>query len=331
MARRSWIIPFLIFLILIPVIYYLLSDNFHDVIPDKVYRSAQLSPDQLEKVIRDKKIQSIINLRGTNRDEKWYINETAVARKHGVHYFDINLMSTKLPKFSQINLLFKTLQNAPQPILMHCLNGSDRSGLAGALALAIINDSSLAQLKQQISWRYFSFRPSSTGRLFFRAYENWLDSKPEHQHSTFTLQHWIKNKYVDAQGNIEYWIDAIGHTRFEEDFWGRDVAKLDAPDRNLIIHGWAYNPRTQAPVDNLVFEFADNYRVKVSFVNGRPDVANWLGLNPEQFKNKKLGWTVSVDTRKLIRGCQPIIAHLEKTSVSPERSFTTRFFICLDE
>src|SRR5437870_5021947 len=50
-----------------------LSHNLHTVIPGRVYRSAQLSPDLLERVIGTYGIRTVINLRGCGDPSPWYL------------------------------------------------------------------------------------------------------------------------------------------------------------------------------------------------------------------------------------------------------------------
>ena len=51
--------------------------NEHTVIPGKVYRSAQLSRERLQRTIADKKIRTVVNLRGCCPDMGWYQGEAA--------------------------------------------------------------------------------------------------------------------------------------------------------------------------------------------------------------------------------------------------------------
>ena len=49
-----------------------LTGNFNAVVPGEIYRSAQLTPDQLSGYIGAYNIKTIINLRGENIGEPWY-------------------------------------------------------------------------------------------------------------------------------------------------------------------------------------------------------------------------------------------------------------------
>ncbi len=50
----------------------LFGENFRSVIPDRVYRSGQLSPEELDARIRRHELRSIVNLRGEKENRDWY-------------------------------------------------------------------------------------------------------------------------------------------------------------------------------------------------------------------------------------------------------------------
>src|SRR5262249_21257370 len=58
--------------------------NKHTVIPGRVYRSAQLSPADLQRLIAEKKIRTVINLRGTCPDTDWYMGEARATHTAGI-------------------------------------------------------------------------------------------------------------------------------------------------------------------------------------------------------------------------------------------------------
>lgn len=146
----------------------------HSVIPHKVYRSAQLSSETLEYFVKKKRIKTVINMRGSQTNAKWYQNETNAMKKLGVQHYDIAMNSYKLPSKERIRKLTYLLMTSPKPILVHCLGGADRTGLASALALILNNSSSLRQSEQQFSLSHFVISKRSVGKLVFPYYTNWL-------------------------------------------------------------------------------------------------------------------------------------------------------------
>ncbi len=113
----------------------LAGQNFHTVSAGQVYRSGQLSAAQLEGRIKEQGLRTVINLRGPNPGKDWYDDETAVCRRLGIEHVDIRLSARELPDKAEATKLLEALHTAPRPLLVHCLNGADRSGLASAAYL----------------------------------------------------------------------------------------------------------------------------------------------------------------------------------------------------
>lgn len=132
---------FVVFLVIaIPLGYYLfffvVKANFREVVPQKVYRSAQPSPAQLKKWVHRYGIRTVINLRGdagkATKDEK------TTADKLGIEMVTIRFSSSSLPMRDSLAKLIQTIETAEQPILMHCRGGVERSGMASTLAAMAI-------------------------------------------------------------------------------------------------------------------------------------------------------------------------------------------------
>jgi protein tyrosine/serine phosphatase len=109
--------------------------NFHAVEAGRIYRSAQISESDLNRMIVQYGIRSVLNLRGAYPGEAWYDNEIAVSRTNGIEHFDYALSPDKFVNVKQSEELLKVIRNAPTPLLIHCKMGSDRTGLVSALYL----------------------------------------------------------------------------------------------------------------------------------------------------------------------------------------------------
>lgn len=116
------------------VLYILLTDNFHTVVPRQLYRSGQMSARSLTRVIQRHGIKSVVNLRGPGGDE-WYRAETNATALLRVPHLDLNLSARHELSEAEATKLIATLHSAPKPVLVHCDGGADRSGLASALYL----------------------------------------------------------------------------------------------------------------------------------------------------------------------------------------------------
>ncbi len=131
--------------------------NYHTVLRGELYRSGQLSATQLEEHIRHDHIRSIINLRGAAPRSEWYRQELAVARKEGVAHRDIDLSADVPLSAAQMKQLVALMADLPKPLLLHCLGGADRTGLAAALYLYALKGEPAQQADGQLALRYGHF------------------------------------------------------------------------------------------------------------------------------------------------------------------------------
>jgi undecaprenyl-diphosphatase len=154
--------------------YMKISGNIHTVIPGQVYRSAQLSPAQLQTVIDQKHIKAIIDL-APYGDE--YPEELAVANKNHVTHFDLGLNALIDPSPAQLKQLNNLIQTAPRPLLIHCAQGADRTGLASAMALAATPGYSDWNIKLQYSIIYGAIDPRSIGKTVMGSYFTYLSQQ----------------------------------------------------------------------------------------------------------------------------------------------------------
>lgn len=152
-----------------------LLGNVHVVVEKQYYRSAQLDKAALERVIQEYGIKSILNLLGTSHEKSWYADEIAVSRQLGVEHHDYGISASEFVNANKIDEILKILRDAPKPILVHCKNGADRSGLVSAIYLAEIQGVAVDEAIGQLSLYYghFPWLISETGAMdeSFRSYE----------------------------------------------------------------------------------------------------------------------------------------------------------------
>lgn len=115
--------------------YLQLVGNFHEVLPGRFYRSAQLSPEELGRYIDEYKIKTVINLRGANPAAAWYRAEEAMAVQHGAKEVSFEMSARKFLGMDRTFQLLELMRNAEGPVLVHCRSGADRTGLAALLYL----------------------------------------------------------------------------------------------------------------------------------------------------------------------------------------------------
>lgn len=130
-----------------------LRGNFHTVVEGVAYRSAQPVGDDLARWTADHGIRSVINLRGGQRGTDWYDAEIAASEQLGLTHFDFGMSAGKQLDPARAQALITLLRDAPKPVLIHCMSGADRTGLASALMLADLHHDETAA-EAQISFRY---------------------------------------------------------------------------------------------------------------------------------------------------------------------------------
>jgi protein tyrosine phosphatase (PTP) superfamily phosphohydrolase (DUF442 family) len=130
--------------------------NFHTVSPGVLYRSAQMSGEQFKEAIRDHGIKTIINLRGVNNDP-WYFSETNAAHELGIAHYDFPLSASQEVSNEEMEKILDVMNAAPKPILLHCKNGADRSGLFSALYLYGIEGKPAGEAGRELTIFCFHF------------------------------------------------------------------------------------------------------------------------------------------------------------------------------
>ena len=312
MKYVKYVVGLAIISICFTLYYVSYNSNFHEVVKGRVYRSAQLKSNELQKYINRYKFKTIINLRGKSKKE-WHEREKETAKINNVELYDFVFSASELPKISQILSLLEILIKAERPLLIHCKGGADRSGMASAIALSIEQNPPLAELKKQFSWRYFVIPfTRSIGPLLFSVYEEWLNSDGR-KHDRNNLLFWIKNVYVDYKGNLEYWIDSVQEVIFRKNDSSRVVvAYIKKGPGKISIKGWGFDGRTRLPIENLYVIIDNKIIDKVEYKFLRPDVVKYFNFDKEYYKTVKLGWLAEFDIDILSTGCHTIHLRIAK-------------------
>jgi protein tyrosine/serine phosphatase len=134
-----------------------LSGNFHEVDPGQLYRSGQLTAEQLRDYTKRFGIRSIVNLRGRSDKAAWYRDEVAEAKALSLTHVDFKMSASKELSLARADELEKILRDVPKPVLIHCQAGSDRSGLASAIFMNRLRGIDLEKAEGQISLYYGHF------------------------------------------------------------------------------------------------------------------------------------------------------------------------------
>ena len=163
----------------------LFDGNFHSVIPGAVYRSAQLSREDLDSRIAEFGIRSIINLRmiePLTEDGFGAAEEARLAQERSVAYYGVRMSAPRLAPRATLQELIEILDSAERPILIHCRNGAERSGWASAVA-TLLEGIPIEHARAQFALRYgyLAWLFQSDLPSWIDLYEDWLRAgKREH-------------------------------------------------------------------------------------------------------------------------------------------------------
>jgi hypothetical protein len=174
----------------------LFGSNFHTVLPGRVYRCAQMTPQRLEEVVSAHGIRTVVNLRGCGNPLPWYMDECRVTHRLNVAQEDVCFSAGRLPSVHELRRLIEVLDATEYPIVLHCRRGADRTGLAATVVLLLQSDSDLEQARRQMSVRYGHValgRPANLDR-FFDLYAAWLGLR-KLSHSPNNFRRWALQEY----------------------------------------------------------------------------------------------------------------------------------------
>jgi hypothetical protein len=171
--------------------------NTHTVIDGKVYRTAQLGGAELERFIADKKIRTVINLRGTCPDTAWYLAECRATAAAEISQEDITLSAKRLPAPAEVRRVIEVLEGTAYPVVIHCQRGADRTGLVSTIAVLLLQPGvTLDEARHQLWPRYGHIEAGRTAVMdqFFDYYADWL-KREGRTHDRDTFIDWALNHY----------------------------------------------------------------------------------------------------------------------------------------
>ena len=174
--------------------------NFGVVEANRVYRSAQPTKN-LRPLIAANQIASVLNLRGGSMRDPWYVDEVATTQELGVAFYDLSMSATKRPSRSQILTLLDLFRRCKYPLLIHCRQGADRTGMAAGLYL--LSERSLpperAMAEFTISHGHVPLFGPEHLHEPFDEYAGYLTT--EHlTHSPEQFRDWVEHHYVADDG-----------------------------------------------------------------------------------------------------------------------------------
>ncbi len=178
---------------------WLFEGNLHPVIAGEIYRAAQPTPERLAGWIDSLGLRSVLNLKGRAEEGE---------RPEGVTWHSVRMSARRLPSPGEVERVIGVLDEAPRPLLIHCHGGTDRSGLASAVAL-LLEGGSLDEAAAQFALAY-GYPGRTLGSPlpdFLDRYRAWL-SDAGATHAPERFRDWVSHAYVVDYYRAELAIDA---------------------------------------------------------------------------------------------------------------------------
>jgi protein tyrosine phosphatase (PTP) superfamily phosphohydrolase (DUF442 family) len=220
-----------------------LGSNAHAVIEGRVYRTSQLSGEDLTVFLRKHRIRTVINLRGHCPDFDLYQEECAATAAAGVSQEDITFSANRLPPPTELRRLIDVLDRTEYPICFHCKQGADRTGLVSTMVLLLYTDASLSRARQEL-WPHRGHFPVARTQAmdeFFDRYETWLDSR---SHTPALFRDWMLNHYKPGPAVAELaWESPIPET-----IPAQKSFALTLRATNRSADPWRFTPGTTAGI-----------------------------------------------------------------------------------
>ncbi len=164
---KRWLWALVIALVIVGAFRYSvfrISKNFHEVDPGKFYRSAQLTPEELQEAIDKHGIKTVISLRGAPEHAYWYQPQKELLEKNGVAFKALWWTAEFFPPKEDLVAYLDILKNADYPILIHCRTGADRTGVATAIyAMDHMKESPSDVIQHHLNFKYWHvqrFKPA---------------------------------------------------------------------------------------------------------------------------------------------------------------------------
>ncbi|MBX3018476.1 MAG: tyrosine-protein phosphatase [Bdellovibrionaceae bacterium] len=150
-----------------------ITKNFEEVDPGRFYRSAQLTPEEMEEAIKKYGIKTVVSLRGAPEHAPWYQPQVDVLEKNGVKFEKLWWTAEHFPAKEELIRFEDILEKGDYPILVHCRAGSDRTGEATAIYainhMKLTNEQAVAKHLNFDYWHVETFKPAM--KEFVRRYQ----------------------------------------------------------------------------------------------------------------------------------------------------------------
>lgn len=185
--------------------------NCHWIVPGEAVRSAQPYIGFWERHLQSNGIRAVINLRGAHPEWGWWQKEAWCCRRLKIAHFNLSMNSRTLPTRTLLLDLLAAFDAAPQPFLIKCSGGQDRTSLASALYLLHKNGwAALEGAENQFRSIPYLHLPRRD-QVWLRAFPAFargeandasLASWVEHQYDPVVFEHWLSERGIAPAAHL---------------------------------------------------------------------------------------------------------------------------------
>ncbi|MBC7466760.1 MAG: tyrosine-protein phosphatase [Bdellovibrio sp.] len=141
-----------------------ISKNFEVVEDGKLYRSAQLTTEELQETVRKYNIKTVMSLRGSPGRTDYYEPEADTVAGLKIKFVPIPMSDRYYPLESEVKEVFSVFEDPSNyPVLIHCRVGTDRTGMVAALYERVYMNKSVDEALKQLTfdnWHVRYLRPA---------------------------------------------------------------------------------------------------------------------------------------------------------------------------
>jgi protein tyrosine phosphatase (PTP) superfamily phosphohydrolase (DUF442 family) len=173
-----------------------LGENFRPITEHQCYRSGQMTLDSLNEHVHALGLKSVINLRGVCADD-WYKREVEYCSAHQIAHVDFKIDPVRLPRPEVVLDMIRYFKAAEYPLILHCRNGADRSGLAATLYRITKEKEGVdSALQKEVNWHCGHVRTTKNdaAERFFELYRRTGNGE--------SFESWAENTYPKCYTSV---------------------------------------------------------------------------------------------------------------------------------
>jgi uncharacterized protein (TIGR01244 family) len=141
------------------VAHLMFSNNLHEVMPAKLYRSGQMPVKTLLEETTRLGVKTVLDLRmEPDPVAKNDVQEEFALKPVGVSYLHFPLLGSREMKSEQVLELLRILNSVEGPLLVHCSSGTHRTGIVSAIYLMDVQGVPYEEAIRQMSAKYGFFK-----------------------------------------------------------------------------------------------------------------------------------------------------------------------------